>query len=61
MNLMQHVVKKLTGAPLSIDQLVEYLPGLSEVLPQLTLRIDRRRTFSSSSCLVLSAGERFLQ
>jgi hypothetical protein len=58
---MQHVVKKLTGEPLSIDQLVEYLPALSEVLPQLTLRIDRRRTFPSSSCLVLSVRERFLQ
>jgi hypothetical protein len=58
---MQHVVKKLTGEPLSIDQLVEYLPALSEVLTQLTLRIDRRRTLPSSSCPVPSVRERFLQ
>jgi hypothetical protein len=50
------VVKKPTGEPLSIDQLVEYLPALSEVLTQLTLRIDRRRTLprvahvQSSAC-----------
>jgi hypothetical protein len=52
---MQHVVKRLTGEPLSIDQLVEYLRALSEVLTQLTLRIDRRRTLPvahvrSSAC-----------
>jgi hypothetical protein len=58
---MQHVVKKLTGEPLSIDQLVECLSALSEVLTQLTLRIDERRTLPSSSCPVLSVRERFLQ
>jgi hypothetical protein len=58
---MQHVVKNLTGEPLSIDQLVECLPALSEVLTQLTLRIDRRRSLPSSSCPVLSVRERFLQ
>jgi hypothetical protein len=58
---MQHVVKKLSGEPLSIDQLVEYLPALGEVLTQLTLRIDRRRALPGSSCPVLSVRERFLQ
>ena len=58
---MQHVVKKLSDEPLSIDQLVEYLPALDEVLAQLTLRIDQRRTLPSSSCPVLSVRERFLQ
>jgi hypothetical protein len=58
---MQHVVKKLSGEPLSIDQLVEYLLALAEVLTQLTLRIDQRRTLPSSSCPVLSVRKRFLQ
>jgi len=58
---MQHVVNKITGEPLSIDQLVEYPPALNEVLTQLTLRIDLRRTLPSSSCPVLSVRERFLQ
>lgn len=58
---MQHVDKKLTGEPLSIGQLVEYLPALSEVLTQQMLRINRRRTLPGSSCPVLSLRERFLQ
>jgi hypothetical protein len=58
---MQHVVKRLTGEPLSNDQLVEYLPALSEVLTQLTLRIDGRRTLPGSSCPVISVRQRFLQ
>ena len=39
---MQHIVKKLTGEPLSIGQLVEYLPALSEVLTQQMLRIESK-------------------
>jgi len=57
---MQHVVNKITGEPLSIDQLVEYPPALNEVLTQLTLRIDRRGTLPSSSYPVLSMRRRIL-
>ena len=32
---MPQVVEKLTGEPLSIDQLIEYLPAFKEVLTQL--------------------------
>src|SRR6266536_4249824 len=59
---MQQVVEKLTGEPLSVDQLIEYLPALKEVAraqldnwakgaaPKIKIKKEKATGYKANAC-----------